>query len=217
MYKTCLYFALLCICQHFNSQNVRAQPICPELIWSLLQPKDKTATLYFSTNFMSTELNLNDMQEYRYYDPLTNTYIFESSNASSGKSYIAGLYTNMGITVGKRYSLGIGMGVEKILDPTTIAFPIFMNFRVHILKDYPANYLFVDIGKIIPINTNVDLSNNSFLRYGMGVQLYRISKVHFVGLINVDYREFFIPDKDREHYGKEIFLTGMNVGLGVHF
>ena len=148
---------------------------------------------------------------------MTNTYIFESSNASFGKSYIAGLYTNMGITVGKRYSLGIGMGVEKLLDPTTIAFPIFMNFRVSFLKDYPANYLFVDIGKIIPINTNVDLSNNSFLRYGMGLQLYRISKVHFVGLINVDYREFFIADKDREHYGKEILLTGMNIGLGIHF
>lgn len=217
MYKTCICFASLCICELFHSLNVRAQPIWPEFIWSLLQPKDKTGSLYFSTNFMLTELSLNQMQEHRYYDSVTNSFVFESSDPSYGRSYLAGFYTNMGITIGKRYSAGIGTGFEKLLDPTTIAFPIFVTVRVHLLKEYPANCLYADIGKIIPINANANLSNNSFLRYGLGVQLYRMSKVHFVGLMNVDYRTFFVPDKDRVNYGKEILLNGTNLGLGIHF
>ena len=209
------FFIACILCIVFQVQNVNGQGLLGELLYELLRPKENSKSYYFSTQLTLSDLSIRESGYNTYYDSSINAIIIEYIESRSASTFLAGAYTNAGIVFGRRYSFGVGTGLEKYLEPSTLAIPVYFNVRLHVLKNHLANFLYIDMGGTIPLKEK--LKTMMFVRSGLSVQLYSTPVGTFTGLVNFELRQFIFNDPEQVYNRTEVWLNGMTVGVGFNF
>jgi hypothetical protein len=209
-------FYIACIlCIVFQVQNVNGQGLLGELLYELLRPKENSKSYYFSTQLTLSDLSITESDYNIYYDSSNDAFIIDHTESRSAPTFLAGAYTNAGIVFGRRYSLGVGTGLERYLEPSTLAIPLYFNMRLHVLKNHLANFLYIDMGGTIPLKEK--LKTMMFVRSGLSVQLYSTPVGTFTGLVNFELRQYISSDPEQVYNRTEVWLNGMTVGVGFNF
>lgn len=209
------FFIASILCIVFQVQIVNGQELLEELLYELLRPKENSKSYYFSTQLTLSDLSITESGYNTYYDVSNNAFIIHYIESSSAPTFLAGAYANAGIVFGRRYSLGVGTGLERYLEPSTLAIPLYLNMRLHVLKNHLANFLYIDIGGTIPLKEK--LKTMMFARSGLSVQLYRTPVGTFTGLVNFEWRQYTFNDPEQVYNRTEVWLNGMTVGIGFNF
>ena len=124
-------FIVCILCLTFQVQNVNGQDILFELLYELLRPKENSKSYYFSTQLTLSDLSITESDYNIYYDSSNDAFIIDHTESRSAPTFLAGAYTNAGIVFGRRYSLGVGTGLERYLEPSTLAIPLYLSL-IHI-------------------------------------------------------------------------------------
>lgn len=133
-------------------------------------------------------------------------------NNANGNS----IQTINGYFVSPKFSLGLGLGLERFNNPGANTFPVFIDARYYLEDNYNSFYAFGNIGTLIKIADNYN--KGGMVGAGIGYKFFINSSktIALVTDLGYNHRLIKVPFIDNPNTS-DLLISGFSLSLGVIF
>jgi hypothetical protein len=126
------------------------------------------------------------------------------------------IQTINGFFLSPKFSLGIGLGLERFDNPGANTFPIFIDARYYLEDNYNSIYTFANAGTLAKVGD--DFNKGAMLGIGLGYKFFINSNKTIALLTDLGYnhRLIKVPFIDNPNTS-DLILSGFSISIGTIF
>lgn len=141
--------------------------------------------------------------------------ITQGTSLNTDNSRVYSLRTVFGYFLNRKWSVGVGVGLDGYHEPNFNTLPLYGDLRYYFLTGKKSVFSYLNYGAVVKIGESFE--KGTLLNFGIGYKFFASEDIALLVSISTDYKALSLTNQNFAVSDQSVLISGSKLTLGILF